>query len=250
MANDKPGADVANFLKASGDDIVRVYLHGKDNKKCVDEIIHNSKCTEIFDAHHLQDANHVEDIKKLNADFIITVYWAHLLHPSVFRAARDTINFHPAFLPINRGWYPHVHSIIDGSKLGVTLHRIDEGADTGPIWAQKEVELHPYDSAKIIYEKLQNEIVALFANNWSKIKSGALEPFNQDESHANYHAKKEINELDALRIDENIKVKDLINILRARSFGNLGFAYYFDQGQKVYLNLRLSKNKNFEADCL
>ena len=59
MANDKPGADVANFLKASGDDVVRVYLHGEDNRKCADEIVHNSKCTEIFDAQSKEYRSHV-----------------------------------------------------------------------------------------------------------------------------------------------------------------------------------------------
>ena len=68
---------------------------------------------------------------------------------SAFNLAKDSVNFHPAFLPINRGWYPHVHSIVDGSKLGVTLHRIDEGADTGPIWVQKEMRLLPHDTSKL-----------------------------------------------------------------------------------------------------
>lgn len=248
MANDKPGVEVAKFLRETGDDIVRVYLHDANNTKHADEIVHNSNCNEIFSANHLKDEGHIKTIKNLNADFIITVYWAHLLKPPVFMAANDTINFHPAYLPVNRGWYPHVHSIIDGSKLGVTLHRIDKGADTGPIWAQKEVELLPFDTAKTIYDKLQNEIVGMFKDNWKKIKSGDSQPFNQDESHAIYHKKGELGELDALQIEQNVKAKDLINLLRARSFGNLGFAYYIDEGKKVYLNLRLSNSQNFNTD--
>ena len=173
MANDKPGALVADFLKKSGDKIVRLYLHDENARKCSDEIIRNSSCSEIYYAKDLKEENHVKTIKELNADFIITVYWAHLLKPSIFKAVKDTVNFHPAFLPINRGWYPHVHSIIDGSELGVTLHRIDEGADTGPIWAQKKIELLPYDTAKTVYDRLQFEIVELFKKKWDKISKPA-----------------------------------------------------------------------------
>jgi len=245
MANDKPGALVSDYLINSGDKIVRLYLHDENARKCSDEIIRNSSCSEIYYAKDLKEENHVKTIKELNADFIITVYWAHLLKPSIFKAVKDTVNFHPAFLPINRGWYPHVHSIIDGSELGVTLHRIDEGADTGPIWAQKKIELLPYDTAKTVYDRLQFEIVELFKKKWDKIKSNKLKPFKQVNSSAVYHKKNELEKLDQLNLDEKIRVKDLINLLRARSFGDSGFAFYNQNGKKVFLNLRLSDSIHF-----
>ena len=248
LANDKPGALVAKFLKESGDEIIRLYLHEESSQKYSNEIINNSNCSEIFYAQDLKKQGHAKDIKKLNADFIITVYWAYLLKPSVFNAVGDTVNFHPAYLPINRGWYPHVHSIIDGSKLGVTLHRIDEGADTGPIWAQKEIKLLPRDTAKTIYEKLQYEIVELFKQNWTKIKTGKLEPINQNNSIAKYHKKSELIKLDYIDLEENIRVQDLINLLKARSFGDFGFAYFIHNGEKIYLNLRLSTKTNFSKE--
>jgi len=245
MANDKPGASIAKFLQESGDNIVRLYLHEENLQKFTDEIISNSNCNEIFYSNDLKIDEHVETLKELNADFIITVYWAYLLKPSVFKAVKDTVNFHPAYLPINRGWYPHVHSIIDGSKLGVTLHRIDEGSDTGPIWAQKEIELLPLDTAKTIYERSQNEIIELFKKSWDKIKSDELRPIKQDHSKAIYHKKNELNKLDYIELEQTLKVKDIINLLRARSFGNLGFAYFNHNNKKVYLNLRLSDSVNF-----
>ena len=248
MANDKPGALVAKFLNDSNDNIVRLYLHDEKNRKLSDDIINNSGCNEIFFAKDLKNKDHITTIKKLDADFIITVYWAYLLKPEVFNAVKDTVNFHPAYLPINRGWYPHVHSIIDGSMLGVTLHRIDEGADTGPIWAQKEVELSPYDTAKTIYGRLQLEMIELFQHNWEKIKSGTLVPTPQDNSKAVYHKKKELENLDCIDLDRKIKIKDLINLLKARSFGDLGFAFYNENEKYVYLNLRLSDSIHFNKE--
>jgi len=246
MANDLPGYEVAKHIINSGDTILRVYLHNNDNVKYGDEIIKASKCDHIFTADDLKNEKHVDSLKKLNADFIVTVYWAHLLKPNVINSVKDTVNFHPALLPINRGWFPHVHSIIDGSPLGVTLHRIDEGADTGPVWVQKEVYLSEFDTAKTIYYRLQNEIIDLFKNNWIKIRDGEITPTNQDETEAIYHSKSEINDMDEIDLSSTISNEGLIKKLRARSFGNLGFAYYVENGKKVYLNIRLSDTNKFE----
>jgi len=67
---------------------------------------------------------------------MITVYWPWLIKKNYLNTCKNSINFHPAYLPKNRGWYPHVNNILDNSVPGVTLHKIDEGIDTGPIWCK------------------------------------------------------------------------------------------------------------------
>ena len=244
MADGFVGLAVAKKLVASGDKIVRLYLHEKDSAKLSDEIRIASCCKDVFYPSDLKSDDHVHSLSLLNADFIITVYWAHLLSPGVISCAGDTINFHPALLPINRGWFPHVHSIIDGSPLGVTLHRIDQNADTGPIWIQEEVSLSPYDTAKSIYDQLQNKMIEIFSDNWSDIKSGNIQAKEQISAGAVYHKKSEIKMLDELDIDSTMPIRRLLNILRARSFGDLGFAFYEENGQRVYLNISLSESIN------
>ena len=65
MANDKPGALVSDYLINSGDKIVRLYLHDENARKCSDEIIRNSSCSEIYYAKDLKEENHVKTIKEL-----------------------------------------------------------------------------------------------------------------------------------------------------------------------------------------
>ena len=240
MADGPVGVEVAKTLVTSGEKIVRLYLHDEDKAKSTDELIIAADCEAVCNRKKLECKEEIKLLKSLDADFIITVYWAHLLDIEVISCVKDTINFHPALLPINRGWFPHVHSIIDGSPLGVTLHRIDEGADTGPVWAQKEVKLSPYDTAKSIYERLQGEMISMFQDSWNDIKLGLIEPKKQNQSIASYHKKSEINELDRLDSSALMRVGDVINILRARSFGDLGFAYYEENGSRVFINISLS----------
>ncbi len=248
LANDRPGIEVCKYLIDHGETILRLYIHDPEEQKYANEIISNSRLDQrnIFLAGTLKDPDHIKEISNIHFDYIISVYWAHLLPKSLLDSAREgTVNFHPALLPINRGWYPHVHSIIDGSPLGVTLHAMDESADTGPIWAQKEVSLSPYDTAGSIYDKLQGEIVALFIETWPKILDKSIIPIPQDNSRAVYHKKKEVDALDKVNLESSMKVREIINLLRARSFGTMGFAFYEVDGEKVYVNIKLGKSNNF-----
>ncbi len=248
MANDIPGLRIAEYLNQYGDKIIRLYLHEGDNLKYGNEIIQKSGCEKIYKSSILNLPDHIKELEKERADFIITVYWAHLLSPEIYNSAKSTVNFHPSLLPFNRGWYPHVHSLIDGSPLGVTLHKIEKGPDTGPIWAQKITKISEFDTAKTLYDRQQSQIVDLFIDNWEKIRNNKIKPVAQDHSKATFKSKHSLKDLDSINIEKKYVARDLINLLRARSFNNLGFAYYKSNGEKIYLNLRLSKNNKFELD--
>lgn len=233
--------NICRFLCERGDTIQRLYLSKTsiNNERIIEAAKIDS--SRIFWAKECKEPNHIDCLQDVHIDYIITVYWPYLLKRDFFSCAKKgTVNFHPALLPVNRGWYPHVHSIIDGTPLGVTIHSIDDGADTGDIWAQKKVDLLPTDTAKEVYCHLQDEITKLFLNKWDEIVNGICKPYKQDESIAIYHDKEDVEKYNFIDINKTYKAIELINILKARSFGNRGFAYYLDNGEKVYLNLRLS----------
>jgi methionyl-tRNA formyltransferase len=249
FANHKPGVDIASYFASikNEDQIEALYLPGQDENND-NIIISQSRLNHknIFTGKEIiKNQDHIKWFKDQKFDAIICVYWPWLLSNEIFESVGITVNFHPALLPINRGWFPHVHSLIDGSKAGVTIHKIEDGADTGAVWAQEEVIVKPTDTAKSLYDTLQLRIVDLFKNNWDAIKSGKCNATFQDESNAIYRPKKAIESLDYIDLEKEMKVKDLLNLLRARSFGNLGFAYIEVEGKKVYLNLRLSEQYKF-----
>ena len=249
FANHKPGVEVAAYFAGINnvDQIAAIYLPGQDENND-NIIISQSKIDHrnvFIGKEIIKNLDHVKWFKDQQFDAIICVYWPWLLSKEIFESVSLTVNFHPALLPINRGWFPHVHSLIDGTKAGVTIHRIEDGADIGAIWAQEEVVIKLTDTAKTLYDTLQIRIVELFINNWDAIKSGNCKLIFQDESKAIYRPKKAIESLDYIDLNKEIKVKDLLNLLRARSFGDLGFAYIEVEGKKIYLNLRLSENYKF-----
>ena len=251
FASHAPGLEVATFLsnRSQQDQVCALYVTGEqpENDRRIIETLNLEEKNVFVGNEVMLHPEHVEWFKNQKFDVIICVYWPWLLKKEVFKSVDKSVNFHPALLPVNRGWFPHVHSLIDGSKTGVTIHMLEEEADTGPIWAQKEVEIKPTDTAKEIYIRLQREIVDLFVDKWDEIVNNELDATPQDESSAVYHAKNEINTLDFIDISKSYSARDLINLIRARSFGNLGFAHYEENGKQIFLKLSLSESTKFES---
>jgi methionyl-tRNA formyltransferase len=50
------------------------------------------------------------------------------------------LNLHISLLPLNRGAHPAAWAIREGTKHGVTIHKIDSGLDTGEIVYQEEID--------------------------------------------------------------------------------------------------------------
>jgi methionyl-tRNA formyltransferase len=175
-------------------------------------------------------------------DVIITCYWPYLLKPEMINIPKyGCINFHPALLPKNRGWYPSVWEVLIGGTAGVTLHLIDEGADTGPIIAQREFPIKETDTGGTVYEKSQSEIISLFEEIWIKLLNEGIELKNQDHSRATYHTKKETNSFDEIHLDREYVGKYILNLIRAKTFNDKGFAYYRKDGKKYRITINITE---------
>jgi methionyl-tRNA formyltransferase len=132
------------------------------------------------------------DIVDVNPEIVVSYSYRHIIKSDVLAALPNRfINLHIALLPYNRGADPNAWSFLDGTPKGVTIHIVDEGIDTGPILVQKEVFFDEMtDTLGGTYSRLQNEIQALFRNNWDAIKNGEITPRPQT-SKGTYHHSRE-----------------------------------------------------------
>ena len=65
------------------------------------------------------------------------------------------LNIHPSLLPKYRGPSPVQTAILNADKeTGVTIIKLDEKIDHGPILAQEKVEIKNNDTAQSLYERL------------------------------------------------------------------------------------------------
>jgi methionyl-tRNA formyltransferase len=75
-------------------------------------------------------------VKIVNPDIIVSYNYKHILSEDIVDEWY-AINLHISYLPWNRGYYPNVFSFIDNTPKGVTIHKIDEGIDTGDITGKR-----------------------------------------------------------------------------------------------------------------
>ena len=126
----------------------------------------------------------------LGAELNVLAFVTAILPPEIVDAPREgSICFHPSLLPEYRGGNALAWQIMLGaSESGVTVFRVDEGVDTGPIVVQKgPVPIGPTDtSASLYFDKLYSLGVEAIAEAVEAIASGNAKPTTQDESRASF----------------------------------------------------------------
>jgi phosphoribosylglycinamide formyltransferase-1 len=93
-------------------------------------------------------------------DLVVTAGFMELLRePFVRRFAGRILNVHPSLLPAFPGLHPIEEALDHGVHvMGVTVHYIDEGVDSGPIVLQEAFQLNPYSREIAAVERRVHEI--------------------------------------------------------------------------------------------
>lgn len=105
----------------------------------------------------------LEYIRELGADLAIVVAYGVILKKDALEAMPlGWFNLHFSVLPKWRGAAPVQRSIEAGDKeTGVTLFRLDEGMDTGPVVAIANAQIHPNETADDLLSRLGKVAVTL-----------------------------------------------------------------------------------------
>ena len=149
----------------------------------------------------------LEEAKK--ADLIVSFGYQHLIKKEIIqKIKRPAINLHMSFLPYNRGSNPNYWSFVEDSPKGITIHEIDEGADTGNIMFQKNFNIDPkiekFSTFKKTYNFLFNELENLFIENFNFIVDKNYKTIKQEgrfSSHKDSDMPKTLNNWDTSIVD-------------------------------------------------
>jgi methionyl-tRNA formyltransferase len=100
--------------------------------------------------------SHEEQAKfsALDADLAIVVAYGLILPPPILEAPKaGCINVHASLLPRWRGAAPIQRAILAGDTIsGVTIMRMDEGLDTGPMLLRRELPIAGKNSGEVTEE--------------------------------------------------------------------------------------------------
>ncbi len=100
---------------------------------------------------------------------------------------KGIINIHPSLLPKYRGSTPAQTAILNGdAKTGVSIIKLDEQVDHGPILAQKEEPILVQDTAETLYTRLFKIGADLLDKSLRIYLSGDLQPVEQKHADATF----------------------------------------------------------------
>ena len=180
---------------------------------------------------NVNDAVVVDAVRNLDIDWLFIIGWSQIARSAILAAPKlGVLGAHPTLLPVGRGRAAIPWAILKRlDKTGVTLFKMDEGVDTGPIAGQFSVEVSPFETATALYEKVDAAHRQVIAEFLPKLTSGVLELVQQDDSAATYWPGRSPE--DGL-IDLSGSVQDAECLVRAVSRPYPG-AFYMEGNRKV-----------------
>jgi methionyl-tRNA formyltransferase len=126
-------------------------------------------------------------IAPLRPDLILSAGFKWRVPTEVLQLPRlGVINLHFGLLPERRGANPVGWAFReDDREFGATVHRMDEGFDTGPILAQSRIPIGDDDDVDSLFPRLVATVPPMMARAFARVAQG--DPGDpQDESRAFY----------------------------------------------------------------
>lgn len=142
----------------------------------------------LYQPNRLRDPEVVNRVVSLRPDLIITAAYGKILPASLLNIPKyGCINVHGSLLPKYRGAAPIQWAIMNGEeKTGITIMRMDEGMDTGPMLARAECPIGPDESSPELTERLAGLGADLLTQTIPGYLNGTILPVPQEDDGVTY----------------------------------------------------------------
>lgn len=156
----------------------------------------------------------IKTLQSYRPDIAIVVAYGKILPSSVLQLPEQgCINIHGSLLPLYRGASPIQNALLNGDKTtGISLMRMDEGMDTGPVYAKKILPLSEDDVFPKVSERLAKLAGELLLESLPDILKGKLLPLPQKSEMATHC---QLIEKEDGRIYWNQPAREIFNAYRA-----------------------------------
>jgi methionyl-tRNA formyltransferase len=243
FAADNVGCRIARFLQEQNEQPCCLVLDGHDSRGVNFEIaetlgVDSSKIIQTTRETRPQLA---DQLAAFQPDLCVLAWWPYILDVATLRVASiGSLNFHPSLLPHGRGKSPNFWSLVEGTPFGVTIHWVDENIDSGDIAFQSQIEVDWTDSGETLYQQSQDELVNLFAKHWPQIRVGQI-PREAQPTQARCHMQSELDAASQIDLDKITTNRELLNLLRARTFPPHPGAWFESDGKRYEVRVSITE---------
>lgn len=171
------------------------------------------------------------ELKVWRPELLIVAGWYHILPPSLLDSL-IAVGLHASLLPDYSGGSPLVWAMINGEqKTGMTLFRLADRVDAGPIIDQASIDILPADTIATLYERIELLGIKLLKENLSHIAKGTVVYTPQDENRRRILPQRKPEDG---RIEWNWSSQKIYDFIRAQTHPYPGAFTTFNK-QKVHI---------------
>ncbi|MDP2650979.1 MAG: methionyl-tRNA formyltransferase, partial [bacterium] len=190
----------------------------------------------------------MDKLRELNADVFVVASFGKILPAElIYMPKHKTLNVHPSLLPKLQGASPIQSAILAEEETGVTIIRMDEKVDHGPILAQEKVSIEPWpDHYAVVEEKLGKVGGRLLAEILPKPSPWTESP--QDDSSATFC--KRLEKEDGLL---NLNDSPEVNLRKVYAYSTWPGAYFLHSrkdGKQIRITVKDAKLENGELKII
>lgn len=184
------------------------------------------------------DPSFIEELRKFACELGIVVAYGKIIPKEIVNLPKlGLINIHPSLLPLYRGPAPIVSAILNGdSETGVTIIKIDEEMDHGPMLAQEKITL----TGDEFVEDLEKTLADLGGELLVKVLESPFTETEQDHSKATFVKK-------MTKIDGEINLSDdaVKNWRKFRAHHTWPRTFFFKDSKRIIVTKAKLENNKF-----
>jgi methionyl-tRNA formyltransferase len=159
----------------------------------------------------------------------------------------ELLNVHPSLLPRWRGAAPIARAIMAGdTETGVTIMRVTEGLDSGPVALQRKVAISDDENNGTLAERLAAVGGDLAVDALDLRRAGELSLTEQDDSLVTYADKIEASER---RLDPERSAVEVANVVRALT-PQVGAYVELERGERLGVTTAAAEEGRLEPGTL
>jgi methionyl-tRNA formyltransferase len=138
----------------------------------------------VYQPEKIRDPDVVERLRSLAPDVMVVVAYGQIIPAAVLSIpAQGVVNVHASLLPRHRGAAPVAGAILAGDReTGVTIMRMDEQLDHGPVLATRETAIGSREDAAALTARLAEMGAELLVETLGRIDE--IEPRIQEHENA------------------------------------------------------------------
>jgi len=188
---------------------------------------------QVYQPAKVNASESVEYLKKLNPDLFVVVAYGQILSKEILSIPKIfAINAHASILPKYRGASPINFALINGEEsTGVTIIKMAEKMDAGPIILSKKIDITSDDTFVSLEEKLSLLAASLVVESIKLIETDDFRLTEQNEAQASFAPK--IKKEDGL-IDWKKPAEEIYNFIRGILIWPGAFTYYNGKLIKIF----------------